>query len=199
MSRIHRDDEDTEIADEQLSVKKEEKYTEEYYFRILNKNRYILLFDIINNCSADLVCSKLRAMNYLDSKKPIYLEINSPGGMVSYGMSIIDTIADIKSPVYTVISGEACSMAAMISVVGAKRFMMKNSVWMEHSTSDLMGDYLTHIKDRTSFLIKLEKRMDAILKQRTKLTQRQMMQIKNGELWLFPEDALKAGIVDRII
>ena len=185
-----------EIEDE---VKKDERYGEEFYFRILNKNRYILLYDIINNCSADVVCTKLRAMNFLDKKNPITLEINSPGGMVSYGLSIIDTISNIQAPVYTVISGEACSMAAMISVVGAKRYITKNAVWMEHCCSDLVGDYLTHIKDRTNFLIKLERKMDAILKAKTKLTSKQMNQIRNGELWLFAEEALQYGIVDKII
>jgi ATP-dependent Clp protease protease subunit len=138
-------------------------------------------------------------MNYLDERKEITLEINSPGGMVSYGLSIIDTINNIKAPVTTVISGEACSMAAMISVVGTKRYITRNAVWMEHSTSDLVGDYLTHIKDRTNFLIKLERRMDSILKNKTKLTTKQMSQIKNGELWLFADEALQCGVVDKII
>jgi ATP-dependent Clp protease protease subunit len=179
--------------------KKEDRYDEEYYFKILNKNRYILLYDEINNVSADSVCSKLRAMNFLDNKTPITLEINSPGGMVSYGLSIVDTINDIQAPVISIISGEACSMAAMISIVAEKRYMTRNAVWMEHCCSDLVGDYLTHIKDRTNFLCKLEKKMDAILKNRTKLNSRQMNQIKNGELWLFADEALKCGVVDKII
>jgi ATP-dependent Clp protease protease subunit len=190
---VIREDEEKDVC------KKEDRYGEEYYYRILNKKRYILLYDEINNCSADMVCSKLRAMNFLNPKLPITLEINSPGGMVSYGLAIIDTIHDIKAPVYTIVSGEACSMAAMISIVGAKRYITRNAVWMEHSTSDLVGDYLTHIKDRTNFLIKLEGRMNAILKNKTKLTAKQMNQIKNGELWLFSDEALKYGVVDKIL
>lgn len=175
------------------------KYGEDYYFRILNKNRYILLYDEIDNVCADLVCSKLKAMSILDKKKPIYLEINSGGGSVSSGLAIVDTINQIEAPVYTVITGSACSMAAIVSVVGKKRFMTKNAVWMNHSTSDLIGDYITHIKDRTNFLMKLEKNMNNILKSRTKLTKYQMAQIKSGELWLFAEEAKIAGIVDQII
>jgi ATP-dependent Clp protease protease subunit len=186
-------------CDEDEVGKKEDKYDEEFYYKLLNKNRYILLYDEIDNISGERVCSKLRAMNYLDKITPITLEIDSPGGMVCYGLSIVDTINSIKAPVYTVISGEAASMAAMISVVGAKRFMTKNAVWMEHCCSDLVGDYLTHIKDRTNYLIKLEKQMDKILKQKTKLNDIQMNQIKNGELWLFSKEALKYGVVDKII
>lgn len=185
--------------EEKDMCKKEDRYGEEFYYKILNKNRYILLYDEINNLSSDMVCSKLRAMDYLDNKKPITLEINSPGGMVSYGLSIVDTIHNISAPITTIISGEACSMAAMISVVGAKRYITRNSVWMQHCSSDLVGDYLTHIKDRTTFLVKLEKRMDTILKNTTKLTSKQMNQIKNGELWLFADECLQYGIVDKII
>lgn len=195
-----RDEEDIEIEEQdKISCKKEDKYSEDYYFRILNHNRYILLYDEICNVSADLICSKLRAMNILDKKKPIYLEINSGGGSVGSGLAIIDTINQIEAPVYTIITGSVCSMAAMISVVGKKRFMTKNAVWMNHSTSDLVGDYVNHIKDRTNFLIKLEKNMYDILKTKTKLTKYQLSQMKNGELWLFAPEALKAGVVDKII
>ena len=193
----HRDKEE-EPKDDLLGDKKD-RFNEEFYYKILNKNRYILLYDEINNCSADMVCSKLRAMNYLDKKKPIYLELSSPGGWVSYGLAILDTIEAIEAPVYTIINGEVCSMAAMISIIGKKRFVTKNSVWMQHSTSDLIGDYLTHIKDRTSFLIKMEKRMTDILRKHTKLNARQLNQIKNGELWLFSDEILRYGIADKII
>ena len=190
--------EDEEPNDEHLGDKKD-RFNEEFYYKILNKNRYILLFDEINNVSADIICSKLRAMNYLDKKKPIYLELSSPGGWVSYGLAILDTIQAIDAPVYTVINGEVCSMAAMISIIGKRRYMTKNSVWMEHSVSDLIGDYLQHIKDRTSYLLKMEKRMNDILRKHTKLNARQMNQIRNGELWLFSDEALHCGVVDKII
>lgn len=194
-----RKDEHDEDDDEKSVCKKEDRYGEEFYYKILNKNRYILLYDEIHNLSGDMVCSKLRSMDYLDNKKPITLEINSPGGMVSYGLSIIDTISSIKAPVTTIISGQACSMAAMISIVGAKRYITKNSVWMQHSSSDMLGGYVQHIKDATAFLIKMEARMNHIIKQKTKLSNRQMTQIKNGELWLFAEECLQFGIVDKII
>jgi ATP-dependent Clp protease protease subunit len=191
-------DENEEPKEEQISDKRD-RFNEEFYYKILNKNRYILLYDEINNCSADIICSKLRAMNYLDKIKPIYLEINSPGGYVTYGLSIIDTISSIEAPVYTIISGEACSMAAMISIVGKKRYITINGFWMQHSTADLLQGNVTSIKDQAGFLIKLEKHMNDILKKHTELNQRQMNQIKNGQLWLFAEDALKYGVVDKIL
>ena len=197
MNKPYRDDEDCEK--EETIDKKENRFNEEFYYKILNKHRYILLYDEINNISADIICSKLRAMNYLNKTEPITLEINSPGGYVTYGLSIIDTISAIEAPVYTIISGEACSMAAMISIVGKKRFITVNGFWMQHSTSDLVGGNIQNIKDQAGFVIKLEKHLNAIIQKHTKLSKRQLTQIRNGQLWLFAEDCLKYGVVDKIL
>ena len=178
--------------------KKEDRYGEEFYFKILNKNRYILLYDEINNVSSDIVVSKLRAMDIINHK-PIYLEINSPGGSVSDGMSIINAMEHIKSPVYTIISGQVCSMAALVSICGDKRFIYRNSYWMQHSTSDIVGDYIQYIKDRTKFLCEFEHRTEKILKLHTKLSNNDIMKIRTGELWLSADQCLEKGIVDTVI
>jgi ATP-dependent Clp protease protease subunit len=200
MNKFYRDEEDQQedSQDEKITNKKD-KYGEEFYYKILNRHRYILLYDEINNCSSDMICSKLRAMNYLNRKDKIFLEINSPGGWIMYGLSIIDTISAIEAPVYTIISGEACSMAAMVSIVGKKRFITPNGMWMQHSTQGLLQGNIQNIKDQAGFLLKLEKHMNEILKKNTKLNQRQLTQIRNGQLWLFAEDCVKYGIVDKIL
>ena len=132
MNKVYREDESTKEDNDQEDIvaDKKDRYNEEFYYKILNQHRYILLYDEISNCSADMVCSKLRAMNYLNKTEPITLEINSPGGFVTYGLSIIDTIISIDAPIHTIVSGEACSMAAMISIVGTKRFITPNGFWM---------------------------------------------------------------------
>jgi len=178
--------------------KREDRYGEDFYFKILNKNRYILLYDEINSVSSDMVCSKLRAMDILNHNK-IYLEINSPGGSIANGMSIINTIEHIKSTVVTIISGEACSMAALISIAGDSRLIYSNSYWMQHSTSDIVGDYIQYIKDRTRFLCELEHRTEKMLKNRTKLSNMDITKIRSGELWLNADEALSKGVVDEII
>jgi ATP-dependent Clp protease protease subunit len=193
MNKIHREEEVDDI------IKKEDKFTEEYYFRILNKSRHILLYDAITNNSADLVVSKLLAMNILDKKLPIYLEINSPGGSVPDGMSIINAIESIEAPVVSVISGLACSMAALISIVADKRYIYHNSYWMQHSTADVVGDYIQYIKDRTRFLVEFEARTERIMKEKTKLTKMDIHKMRNGELWLNAEQALVKAVVDKII
>jgi len=196
----YKDNDDQEIIDQEKEYeKKEGRWTEEYYYRILNHHRYVLLHDVINNISSDIIVSKLLAMNLLNKKEPIYLEINSPGGGVAEGMSIINAIARIDAPVITIVSGQACSMAALISIVGDKRFMFANSYWMQHSTSDIVGDYIQYIKDRTKFLVEFESRTEKLLKEKTKLSKMDIHKIRNGELWLNAEQSLNKGIVDKII
>lgn len=180
-------------------IELKEHYKEDYYSKILNKNRYILLYDEIDNTSADFIVCKLRAMDMLNNTKPITMEINSPGGSVANGMSIINAIENIKSPVITIITGQACSMASLISIVGDKRLIYENSYWMQHSTSDIVGDYIQYIKDRTKFLIEFENRTEKIIKKRTKLTDLDIRKIRSGELWLNAKLCLKKGIVDKII
>ena len=178
--------------------KKDDRYGEEFYYKILNKERYILLYDEINNISSDVVCSKLRAMDILNHKN-ISLEINSPGGSVPDGMSIVNTIEHIKSKVITIISGQACSMAALISICGDYRLIYANSYWMQHSTSDIVGDYVNYIKDRTKFLCEFEHRTEKMLKLKTKLSNTDIIKIRTGELWLSAKQALDKGVVDEII
>lgn len=185
-------------GNESNNNREDNRFNEDYYFKILNKNRYILLYDEINNISSDIICSKLRAMDILNHK-PIYLEINSPGGSVPDGISIINTIEHIKSKVITIISGQACSMGALISIAGDKRLIYANSYWMQHSTSDIVGDYIQYIKDRTKFLCEFENRTEKMLRLKTKLSNMDITKIRSGELWLNAEQALQKGVVDSII
>jgi len=182
-----------------VDVKKEDKYNEEYYYKILNKNRTILLFDEINTTSADMLISKIKSMNFLDEKKEIIIEMNSPGGDVSCGFSIINAIEQSKAPIHTIISGQACSMAAMISITGRKRSMYYNSYWMNHPLSEGQSDYLNFIKDRTTFLIHLDKVTEQLLTRYTKLKKKDLVKISTGELWLSADKCLEKGIVDKII
>ena len=180
-------------------VKKDERYSEDYYVKILNKDRTIILYDVISNVAADYIVTKIKGMNILDVKKEIVLEINSPGGDVSCGFTIINAIEQSKAPVHTIVSGQACSMAAMISIVGKKRSIYYNSYWMQHPLSEGQADYLQFIKDRTKFLIHLDKMTDGLLKKYTKLSNKDLVKISTGELWLSAEEALTKGIVDKII
>lgn len=183
-----------------FAEKQDDRFNEEYYYRILNYNRRILLYDAINESSADVIVSKIKAMNFLDEKAPITIEINSPGGDVSCGFSIINAIEQSKAPIITIISGQSCSMASLISITGDRRGIYHNSYWMNHPLSEGSGgDYLQFIKDRTKFLIHLDSITEKLLKKYTKLTAFDIKKIQNGELWLSAKESKRKGIVDFII
>jgi ATP-dependent Clp protease protease subunit len=189
---------DNDKEDEQI-CKKEDRYGEDYYFKILNKSRYILLYNTIDENIADVVVSKIKSMNILDSKKDIIIELNSSGGDISCGVSLINAIEQSKAPVHTIISGQCCSMAAMISITGKKRSMYYNSYWMNHPLSEGQMDYLQFIKDRTKFLIHLDTMTENLLKKYTKLNKQDLNKIRTGELWLPADECLRKGVVDKII
>ena len=192
--QVRNDEEEKEIK-----CKGEDKYNEEYYYRILNQNRYILLYSDIEPCSADMTVSKIKAMNFLDSKKPITIEINSGGGEAHSGITIMNAMEQSKAPITTIISGEACSMAAFISIVAQHRKIYANSYWMMHPLAEGQMDYLSYIKDRTAFLIQLERIMQSYLKKYTKLSSADIRHTMSGELWLNAEKAKAKGVVDEII
>jgi ATP-dependent Clp protease protease subunit len=138
-------------------------------------------------------------MNIDDNKRPIMLEINSAGGSVPDGYAVIDSIIKSEAPVYTYIVGIACSMAALISIVGKQRYISPNSYWMQHSSSSLVGDYMQYIKDRTNFLLKVEEQTEKLMRQYTKLNEENYVKIRTGEFWLNAQEALDKGVVDKII
>lgn len=166
--------------------------------QVLLHSRTILLFSPINDEKAEEIVSKLLSLDHLNSN-PIYLVINSPGGSLSSGFSIIDTMKGIKAPVVTIINGEACSMAGVISIVGDKRLITKHSIWMAHDVSSGVSDYVSKMIDRIEFVSEYQKKLMSVLRDNTKLTEKDIERAKNGELWFFSEECLKKKIVDSII
>jgi len=133
------------------------------------------------------------------NKKPIRIYINSQGGSVTDGFALIDSVKLIKSPITTVIIGKACSMAGLISIIGKERYITKNAVWMGHDMSGgITGDYSGKVEYRAEFIKKEWKMIENHLKTYTKLTDIEIQTLRNGELWLSPEECLVKGIVDKI-
>ena len=166
---------------------------------ILHLHRQLFLYGTITDASANYIKQNLIAFDIV-SNQPITLWLSSPGGSCSAGLSIIEVIQRVKSPVITIISGEVCSMASLISVVGSVRWAFKGtSVWMQHPMSSGQADYLNYIKDRTAYLVRYNKILVQVLKDRTKLTPADYKKIEVGELWLTGDELLEKGIVDKLI
>ncbi|MDD4352527.1 MAG: ATP-dependent Clp protease proteolytic subunit [Candidatus Gracilibacteria bacterium] len=167
---------------------------------ILQSHRQLFLYGVIDNKSANFIKQNLIAFDIVNKKQPISLWISSPGGKVDAGFSIIEVMKNISAPVITIISGEACSMAALISVCGNLRYAFKDtSFWMAHPMVSGIDDYIEIIKDRTAYLENLNNILLKIIKDNTKLPDSKMQKLKTGEVWLRDKDLLTYGIVDKLL
>lgn len=166
---------------------------------ILQMHRQIFLYGVINENVANVIKQKLISFDIV-SNQPITIWLSSPGGSCSAGLSIIEVMTHISSPIITIINSEVCSMASMISVSGDARWAMKGTgVWMQHPMSALVADDLEKIKDRTAFLVTYNDILTKILKENTKLTPSDYKKIEVGELWLTGDQLLEKGVVDKLI
>ena len=166
---------------------------------VLLKDRKLFLYNEVKAENMEKIVKQLFVLDKLNHK-PIYLYINSPGGSVSDGFSLINSIKLLKSLVITIITGEACSMGGLISIAGNKRFMTKNSFWMGHDMrGGIWGDYSGKVEHRAEYIKKCWKMIENHLREYTKLTNKDLEQLRNGELWLSPEECLEKKIIDKII
>ena len=135
---------------------------------------------------------------------PIVIYICSPGGSVTHGFNIIDTINEINTPVITIVKGMAASMAAVIAIAGKIRVMSKNSFLMFHPMTSGYGyDYIQFQQDDFNYIKRLNRRLVSFIKNHSKLNKKgnkkYLDKIQNGALYLSPKEAKKLGFIDRII
>lgn len=175
----------------------EENKTDFEVNSFLLNNRQIFLYDDIEPKSACRIIKELRALD-LKEHKPIFLWINSYGGCVNSGFSIIDTIETINSHIVTVVNGVAASMAGLLSCAGDIRLMTPNSWWMAHDISGFVCDYGEKSKYRVKNILDVDKQCLRYFKKKTKMNERDYDIAKNGELWLSTSQCLKKGIIDKI-
>lgn len=166
--------------------------------QILLKNRQLFLHGVIDDKLANSINKELFALDTI-SHKPIVLRINSGGGSISAGFSIIDTIRTLHSPIITVVTGWACSMAGLISIVGAERVMFEHAIWMAHDLQAGNADYVTKMINYTDYLKKEQKRIFEFLGKHTKLSSAELTKARNGDLWLFAKEAKQKGVCDIVV
>ena len=167
--------------------------------QILLHNRQVFLSGVIDTEKAHDIVTKLTALDAYDTGAPIVLWINSPGGSVIDGFAIIDATTGMKSPVITIINGQACSMGGIISIFGAKRYMTKNSIWMAHDMQSGNYDYITKAEYRFEISKKLQSKAMQMFREKTKLSEKDLEQSRHGELWLDAEECQAKGIVEDIL
>lgn len=171
------------------------------YSRLL-RERIIFLGGPIDDDSANIVIAQLLFLQSEDPKKEISLYINSPGGSVSAGLAILDTMNHIKPSVSTVCVGMAASAASVILSAGApgKRFALPNSEVMIHQPwSEGVGGQASDIEIRAKHIIKTRELLNKILAKNTGKPLSQVEKDVDRDFFMSAEDAKKYGIIDKIL
>ena len=170
------------------------------YSRLL-KDRIIMLSEEVNDVTASLIVSQLLFLEGEDPDKDIYLYINSPGGSITAGMAIYDTMQYIKSDVSTICIGMAASMGAFLLVAGAKgkRFALPNSEIMIHQPLGGAQGQASDIEIRARRILKLRDKLNRILSERTGQPLERIEKDTDRDYFMSAADAAEYGIVDKVI
>ena len=170
------------------------------YSRLL-KDRIIFLGDEVNDATASLVVAQLLFLEADDPDKDIHLYINSPGGSVTAGMAIYDTMQYIKPDVSTICVGMAASMGAFLLAAGAKgkRYALPNSTIMIHQPLGGSRGQATDVEIHTKFLLNTKEKLNTILSQRTGQPYDVVKENTERDNFMSADQAQAFGLIDQVI
>lgn len=172
-------------------------------FSRLLKERVVFLTGEVNDYQADLLCAQFLFLEAENSDKDIHFYINSPGGAVTSGMAIYDTMQFIKPDVSTTVIGQACSMGSLLATAGAKgkRFMLPHARHMIHQPSGGAGGQATDMEIQVKEILKMKKSLTEIYVKHNSKGKSYDDFIKDMERdnFMSPEEALDYGLIDRVI
>lgn len=170
------------------------------YSRLL-KERIIFLTGPVNDDVASVISAQMLFLESENPDKDIYLYINSPGGVVTSGLGIYDTMNFIKCDVSTLCMGQACSMGSLLLCAGTKgkRFALPNSRIMVHQPSGGAQGQATDIEIQAKEILKMRKRLNEIYVDHTGLSMEKIETLLERDYFMSPEEAVKLGLVDAVI
>ena len=170
------------------------------YSRLL-KERIVFLVGTINDNIASLITAQLLYLESENPKKEIYFYINSPGGLVTAGLGIYDTIQYIKPAVSTLCIGQACSMGSFILAAGGKgkRFSLPNSRIMVHQPSAGFQGQVTDIEIHANEVLSLKKRLNEIYSKHTGKSVSEIKLALERDNFMTADNAKSFGLIDKVV
>ncbi|MEE1026037.1 MAG: ATP-dependent Clp endopeptidase proteolytic subunit ClpP [Acutalibacteraceae bacterium] len=170
------------------------------FSRLLN-DRIIMLYDQVDNASASIIIAQLLFLEGQDPNKDIYFYINSPGGSVSAGMAIYDTMQYIKCDVSTICLGMAASMGAFLLAAGAKgkRMALPNSEIMIHQPLGQAEGQATDILIHAKHIEKTRSTLNTILSERTGRPLEEIERDTERDNFMSAKEAMEYGLIDKVI
>ena len=170
------------------------------FSRLLN-DRVIILSDEVNDTIASLVVAQLLYLEAQDPDKDIHLYINSPGGSVTAGMAIYDTMQYISCDVSTICMGMAASMGAFLMCAGAKgkRYALPNSEIMIHQPMGGMQGQATDMKIHAARILRMREKLNQIMSERTGQPLEIIQRDTERDYFLSAQQAVEYGLIDKVI
>ena len=170
------------------------------YSRLL-KERIIFLVGPVNDAVSTLITAQLLFLESENPKKEISFYINSPGGLVTSGLGIYDTMQYIKPPVSTLCIGQACSMGSFLLAAGekGKRFSLPNSRIMVHQPSAGYQGQATDIEIHAKEILALKDRLNKIYSKHTKKSESEIKKALERDNFMTPSDAKAFGLIDEVV
>jgi len=170
-------------------------------FSRLLKERIVFLVGTINDNTASLITAQLLFLESENPKKEIYLYINSPGGLVTAGLGIYDTMQYIKPAVSTLCIGQACSMGSFLLAAGekGKRFSLPNSRIMVHQPSAGFQGQATDIEIHANEVLSLKKRLNEIYSNHTGKSVSEIKLALERDNFMTADNAKSFGLIDKVV
>jgi len=170
-------------------------------FSRLLKDRIIMLDGAIDERVSSVLCAQLLFLESQDAKRDITLYINSPGGLVTAGMAIYDTMQYISADIQTVVTGQACSMGSLLASAGTrgKRLMLPHSRHMIHQPLGGASGQATDVEIRANELLRWKRELTEVYVQNTGQTFEQLTQDMERDKFMTPQEAVAYGLADRIV
>ena len=169
-------------------------------FSRLLKERIIFLGDQVTDASAELIVAQMRFLEGEDPEKDIQFYINSPGGSISAGMAIYDTMQFVKCDVSTICVGMAASMGSFLLAGGTKgkRYSLPHSEILIHQPLGGTEGQASDIAIQAAHMAAIKERMNRLLAQNTGQPYEKIVRDTDRDNWMTPEQALEYGLIDRI-
>lgn len=170
------------------------------YSRLL-KERIIFLNGPVEDMTASVICAQLLFLESENPSKDIFMYINSPGGVVTSGMAIYDTMEYIRPDVSTVCIGQAASMGSLLLTAGAagKRHCLPNSRIMTHQPSGGFQGQATDIEIHAKEIISLRSRLNKIYEKHSGKSLKQIEKIMERDTFMSPDEAKEMGLIDEVV
>lgn len=170
------------------------------YSRLL-KERIVCMFGSVDDTTASLIIAQLLYLQSESSKKPIHMYINSPGGHVTSGLAIYDTMQYIMAPIATWCVGQACSMGSLLLTAGTKgmRYSLPNSRIMIHQPSGGVSGQATDIQIHATEILAVKKRLNLIYAKHTGQDVEKIEPMMERDKFLSPDEAKELGLIDQVL